>query len=364
MTTDTDEPQHRAYHQPDPDSVELRDLEGEDGTFVVRMPIVSTGEVRNEGDEPLTRDEIEGMARQIEERSIGVFIDHGSNMDVAGSRYSATGKIGEWEAPEVAERGDTDVVEADARLMDPETLPAAAGSVREALAAIKSQVERNMSLSSSIGWRDDDSFPGGVDLMEASIVGIPADPRTTSQNAAAEMARAALATREDADPEQLVADFRAVVMGPDERDMTDDTEAGEDPGTEHDEQPEEGDTRDTPEWADRMIDLLEDVHSAVREDDMDDDEDDDDDEENENAADTDTDADPDDTPDEAQSITVGDEELTADDVRALREQLADATPDTGEADADADDSDERDATDDTESESTRDTTSDLLYPRE
>lgn len=218
--TDHDDAQHRSYYQPDPDDVELReDDDDADGTFTVRMPLASTGEVRNEGDEPLTRDELDGMARQIDERSIGVFLDHGSNPDIAGSRYSAVEKVGEWRASEMHERDADDDAElvADAVMMDPTTLPDESGPIREALTSIREQVKRDMTLSSSIGWRDDESFPGDVDLMEASIVGIPADPRTTSQGAGAAVAMAR-SVLDDADVpaderERLVDQFRAVVMG-------------------------------------------------------------------------------------------------------------------------------------------------------
>jgi hypothetical protein len=217
MTTPSDDPQHRAYHQSDPGRVLLReDDESEDGVFTVRMPIASTGEVRNEGDDPLSREEIEGMADQVDTQSPGVFLDHGTNMDIAGSRYSATGKVGEWQNPDLVENdaGET-LLEADARLMDPGTLSESTGSVREALAALKAQVDRDIGLSSSIGWRDDESSSGGVDLMEASIVGIPADPRTTSNDAPAEaLARAASVVREQDNKADLVEQFRAAVMGP------------------------------------------------------------------------------------------------------------------------------------------------------
>ena len=442
--TDTDDPQHRAYHQPDPDDVEVRDLDGNDGTFAVRMPIASTGEVRNEGDEPLTRDEIEGMAQQIEQRSIGVFLDHGSNMDVSGSRYSAVGKVGEWEASEVTERSGTDVVEAEARLMDPETLPAAAGSVREALAAVKSQVERDIALSSSIGWRDDDAMAGGVDLLEASIVGIPADPRTTTQGAAVELARAAQAARDDADPEQLVAEFRTAVMGPDEprhlstqqaeiattllnayrdeqgdgsvenfeewlwsvayhqfednefhaaqtalrefyrettpleepvsqqfgpfldnrqgdggndsddddRDMSDDdSQSGDDPDDTNDGQ----DGMDAKEYRESMLELQKTQTEILRDMREGDDDDDDEDDEDEQSADTD-DQDAGDRPTESQTLDVDGEEYDAEDVRELRERLADADVETPDDEDDADEAD-ADATD-----STRTTDDELLRP--
>jgi hypothetical protein len=354
--TDTDDPQHRAYHQPDPDDVEERDLDGNDGTFAVRMPIASTGEVRNEGDEPLTRDEIEGMAQQIEQRSVGVFLDHGSNMDVSGSRYSAVGKVGEWEASEVTERSDTDVVEAEARLMDPETLPAAAGSVREALAAVKSQVERDIALSSSIGWRDDDSMAGGVDLLEASIVGIPADPRTTTQGAAVELARVAQAGRDDVDPEQLVADFRAAVMGPDDsknETMADTDSSGDDPDDTTDEQ----DGMGAQEYRESMLELQKtqtEILRDMREDD--DDDDDDEDDEDEQSADT-GDQNAGEDPDDTQALNVNGNTYTADDIAELREQLQDARDD-GAVDT-PDEGDDRDADVDR-----TDTTDELLTPRE
>ena len=198
---------HRASYRPDPADIQLRESDSVDdedidlddvaaaedgeGVFVVRMPIASTGDVRNEGDDPLTTEELEGMAEQVDDRSPGVFLDHGTNQEVAGSRYSALGKIGEWANAALVdgERDGETLLEADARLMDPETLPAATGDLREALAVIKSQVDRALSIAASIGWSEDRSAPGGVDLLEASIVGIAADPRTTTDSGAPETAR-------------------------------------------------------------------------------------------------------------------------------------------------------------------------------
>lgn len=293
--SDTDDTQHRAYHQPDPENVELRDLaDDEDGVFTVRMPIASTGDVRNEGDEALTRDELSGMASQIEERAVGVFLDHGASAlggggGMFGNRYSAIGKVGEWTNPDMVERNDADapaLLEADARLMDPETLPAATGDVREALAALKSQVERGFALASSIGWREDESYPGGNDLMEASIVGIGADPRTVSESTAA-VARAAIDA--GADPEAFMDEIRAVVMEPDsdahmsETEETDESAEQSADDTERDDQDEQ---RDAPEWAQQLLEeqrkqteLLTGIDEAVRQDDEDDEEDDDEDDE-------------------------------------------------------------------------------------
>lgn len=352
--TDTDDPQHRVYHQHDADRITVREeIDDEDGVMTVRMPLASTGDVRNEGDDPLTRAELEGMARQINEGVVPAFLDHGSNMDVGGTRYGAAGKMGEWEDAEVdfeASADDEDLLMASVRAMDPETLPAATGALREALAAIKSQLERDMSIASSIGWRDDGRSPGGVDLMEGSIVGVQADPRTVSQDAAVALARAARDANPEADPEALVDSFRAVVMGPDDagseaRDTMTDTDtdqSGDDPDNTTDAQ----DGMDAAEFRETMLELqrqqtetLSTLAADLREnddDDDDDEDDDDDDEEGEQASD-----DPDNTQaddgDDSDVLTVDGEEFTADDVRALHDDLGDAEPDTdpdGERDAD------------------------------
>jgi hypothetical protein len=368
----TEEPAHRSYHQAPADQITVRETgDGEDGVFVVRMPIASTGEVRNEGDDPLSRAAVDGMAEQVAEGTVGVFIDHGQSTlggggGMLGNRYSAIGKVGEWENPTVVDAGeredgadDSALLVADARLMDPETLPAASGAVREALAAIKSQVERGFSLSSSIGWREDDTFPGGNDLMEASIVGIGADPRTTSDAAAGAVARAAVDA--GADPEALVDAVRAVVMGP-----TDGREADESMGnddTPTDEQSEgttdgaeESEQREAPAWAERLIeqqeqqtDLLQSVHDAVREDGEDEDDEEEDDDSEENADDGEDDEDDEESeqsaaPDEGErTLTVDGEDVTAEDIRALRESAAAAEPDVSTDDTTADDEPTREA---------------------
>lgn len=372
--TDTDEPQYRTYHQPQPDEVTVRASDDDDdGVFVVRMPIASSGEVRNDGDDPLSTRELEGMATQVNERSPGVFLDHGSNHAIAGSRYSAVGKVGEWRDGDLVtnqreEDGEeTALLVAEARLMDPETLPTATGPVREALAAIKSQVERDITIAASIGWRDDDASPGGVDLMEASLVGIPADPRTTSQDAAVELARTVEAAREDADPEALVEQFRAVVMGPDTHDMTEETdESGGDTPDPDTEQEASDDDDDFREWmreqTETQTEILRTLADAIREsdddedDEEDDDEDDEDDDDEEQSADEpdeeqsadddadgDTDADDADRdadPDDTQTIEIDGETVHAEDaVRALRAQLDTAEPDAAEDESDDDDRD-------------------------
>lgn len=206
------QPDHRFSRDVPASAISLRQPEDEDGVFDVRMPIATTGEVRNEGDDPLSRDELDGMARQIDDRAVPVFLDHGRSSVGGPKRYSAVEKIGEWTEANVRERDadDTDELVATARVMDPETLPNL-GGLREAIGSIREQVKRDFSLSASIGWRDDDSAPGGVDLMEASIVGIGADPRTTSNGGAAVVARAAVEA--GADPDRLVQAVREATEG-------------------------------------------------------------------------------------------------------------------------------------------------------
>jgi hypothetical protein len=213
MTT-TPQSTYRTHTTPPTDKVTYRQPDNsEDGVFEVRMPIATTGEVRNQGDDPLTRSELSGMARQINDRSVGVFFDHGGTSLGGMERYSAVEKVGEWREAEVsgeqAEDGPTELV-ATARLMDPESLPSGVGDLRAALGSIKEQVKRDFSVSASIGWREDDSYPGGNDLMEASIVGIGADPRTTSEaSEAGVVARAAVEA--GADPDALLDAVRDAV---------------------------------------------------------------------------------------------------------------------------------------------------------
>lgn len=213
------QPQHQQYRShttPPANRIQYRQPDdGEDGVFEVRMPIATTGEVRNQGDDPLTRDELDGMRQQIEERTVGVFLDHGGTNLGGMERYSAVEKVGEWRDPELATRDDEDgpaELVATAELMDPESLPAGVGDLRAALGSIKEQVKRDFSVSASIGWREDDSYPGGNDLMEASIVGIGADPRTTSDaegEGVGVVARAAIEA--GADPNQLLNEVRSAI---------------------------------------------------------------------------------------------------------------------------------------------------------
>jgi hypothetical protein len=222
------EPQHRSRHDADPDRVEVRAGEDGDGLFRVRMPVSSTTEARD-GD-TFTRDRLAGFRDQIEAGDVGVFLDHGRNVET-GSRYSALGKVGYWDSPELAERdGVTDLV-ADAVLADPAEMGSDVGDIREMLAWLKTQAEVGIPLSSSVGWDEstgDRDVPGGADLLEISIVGIPSDPRTTTASAEpAAMARAVSAASDGFDVETFVRAFEretqsrnTVEVGGEEIDLT------------------------------------------------------------------------------------------------------------------------------------------------
>lgn len=357
--TTPDTPKSR-YHEPAGSSIEVReDVDGEDGVFEIRMPIATTGEVRNEGDDPLTRSELEGMAQQIGDGVVSVFPDHGQTSIGGPQRYSIGEKGGEWRDAEVVGEQDASSDEAElvatARLMDPDTLPDI--PVRGMLGSIKELTNRGMSVPSSIGWRDDENAPGGNDLMEASIVGIGADPRTTSEAADAEVvARAAVEA--GADPDRLLEEVRAVVGEPDDdtERVTDTEDTGNDSEAGTTEQEQESESKDDGEefrefmreQQETQTELLRTLTEAIRQEDDDDEDDDEDEEEEENEADED---DEDEDEDEQSVDTQGAEdedlkeriselEATLEDVRSGEQDVE--TP--GDADTD-----EAQSTDDDES---------------
>ena len=204
--TDTPDGMHRSLTTAAPDHVRLvesDELDGDEGMMELRMPVASTGAVRNEGDDPLTRRELQGMAEQLNSNGIGVFPEHGMSDAVDREPMSQFEKLGYWADAEIqtgASDDDEDLLVATARMPDPDTLPNL-GSYRQALGILKEQAKRSIPIESSIGWRQDDAYPGGNDLMEVSIVGIGADPRTnTAQGAdAGVMARSAVAAGADPD---------------------------------------------------------------------------------------------------------------------------------------------------------------------
>jgi hypothetical protein len=214
--TDTDGTAHRSLHYDAPaDAVEFRDseeVESEDGLMELRIPIASTGDVRNEGDDPLSTRELRGMAEQINTLSKGVFPEHGKGDFVEYGKYSQFEKLGYWADAELereAASDGADLLMATARMPDPEPMPKQTGDYRQALAILKEQAVRGIPISASIGWRDDEEMPGGVDLMEASIVGIGADPRTNTGGGEQLVARAAVEA--GADPDALVETVRDAV---------------------------------------------------------------------------------------------------------------------------------------------------------
>lgn len=206
-------PQQRRTHQPDPDSVEVRDVSDasdDDGVFRIRMPVTSTAEARD--GVAFDRDKVEGFRDQISQSRIPVFLDHGRNQ-TTGHRYSALGKVGYLDAPELADREGATELDADFVVIDPDELDADAGTLREALATVRQQAELGIPLASSIGWSEDTGerdLPGDADLLEASIVGIPSDARTTTASAEpAAMARAVSAASSDFDVDTFVRELQA-----------------------------------------------------------------------------------------------------------------------------------------------------------
>jgi hypothetical protein len=205
---------YRATTYADAGEVEVREEVDDAGDmFEVRLPVASTGEVRNVDDDPLTRDELDGMARQINEGDVGVFPQHGNSRLIDGDRYSQFERLGNWRAADIETRAaedGADLLTATARMPDPDTLPRGTREFRQMLTILKVQADRGIGIGASIGWSDDEDAPGGVDLMEVSVVGIGADPRTSTQSEdAGIVARAAVDA--GVDPETLVETVRDYV---------------------------------------------------------------------------------------------------------------------------------------------------------
>lgn len=207
MTDTEPDVQYRRKHEASGDAVEVREEVPTDaGTgeewYAIRMPISSTAEARD--GEAFTRDRLTGWVRQINEGTIPVFADHGRNDGVADSRYSAFGKLGYYDNADIEERGDVVDLVADMVVLDPAKVHEATGDYREALAILKTQAEAGMPLTASVGWSEDTGdrdVPGGADLLEGSVVGIPSDARADSSQSAepAPLARAVSAASTDFD---------------------------------------------------------------------------------------------------------------------------------------------------------------------
>jgi hypothetical protein len=205
--------QHRHQHTAPADTIRVRqETVGDDvEQFVVRMPITSTAEARD--GEAFPRERVDGFREQITAGGIGVFLDHGRN-ETTGSRYSALGKMGRLADPELVERGDATDLDVDFRFPMPDEIDTEAGTLREVLATLHSQARAGIPLTSSIGWSEDTGerdVPGDAEMLEASIVGIPSDPRTTTASAEpAALARAVSAASSGFDVTTFV---RALTTG-------------------------------------------------------------------------------------------------------------------------------------------------------
>ena len=204
----------RRTYSADPGRVEVRepiDADDSDGLFRIRMPVSSTREARD--GEAFSRDRLEGWVRQIEAGDVGVFLDHGRT--VGESRYSALGKLGYWADPAVEDRDAGAELVADAVLMDPAELNADLGDIRTALETLRAQAEAGVPLASSVGWSEDTGdrdVPGGSDLLEISVVGIPSDPSTTTASTdSVALARAVSAASDGFDPDAFAEAYRAIV---------------------------------------------------------------------------------------------------------------------------------------------------------
>ena len=199
--------EHRRRHTAEPGDVRVDDDEGD--FFRIRMPLASSDEARD--GRALERSIIEGWRDQIAAEPLPLFLDHGHS-GVAEHRYGALGKVGYWEEPELVERDGALDLEADAVIADPDAIGEDAGTIREALTWLRTQAELGMPISSSAGWNEDTGdrdVPGGADLMEGSIVGIPSDPRTTTAGAdAATVARAAEAASDGFDAATFLRELK------------------------------------------------------------------------------------------------------------------------------------------------------------
>lgn len=222
--TDTQIERTRTWHA-DPERVRVEDAE--DGLFAIRMPLASTAEARD--GRALGGDIIEGWRQQIEDEPLPLFLDHGFD-GLSTHRYGALSKVGYWTDAEVVERNGELELEASAVMADPDELDGDVGAITRCLRWLRTQAELGIPLASSAGWSEntgDRDVPGGYDLMEASIVGIPSDERTTTSSAdPVAVARAVEAASEDFDAEAFYDELT--------RTMTDTDDAGEEPADDRD----------------------------------------------------------------------------------------------------------------------------------
>lgn len=328
--TDTDQTvEHRRTWTADPEAVRVEDA-GE-GLFSIRMPLASTAEARD--GRALERERIEGWREQIAAEPLPLFLDHG-NDGLSRHRYGALSKVGYWTDPELVERDDGVDLEAAAVVADPAELDDDVGGIREALAWLRTQAELGIPIASSAGWSEDTGsrdVPGGYDLMEGSIVGIPSDERTTTASASADpvaLARAVNAASEEFDGEAFLRELN----GNRDESMSDDDTPADDAGDETEENREEKDKYDRlaervdelHEKNDRELEILREMNGDGDDGEGEDDEDDADDE-NADEPDEQSEADTDDTA--GRSVTIDGEEVDPDEaLERLRDAASDAEP--------------------------------------
>ena len=351
--TQTEIERTRTWHA-DPERVRVEDAE--DGLFAIRMPLASTAEARD--GRALGGDIIEGWRQQIEDEPLPLFLDHGFD-GLSTHRYGALSKVGYWTDPEVVERNGELELETSAVMADPDELDGDVGAITRCLRWLRTQAELGIPLASSAGWSEntgDRDVPGGYDLMEASIVGIPSDERTTTASAdPVAVARAVEVASEDFDAEAFYDELT--------RTMTDTDDAGEEPA----------DGRDAPdgdpaEWRmteakydrlmqrmdtleaknDEELEMLSDIHESDYDGDDDDDNDDDRDEQPDDerdGGDDDGGDDVDDTETETRTVEIDGEAVDAEEALERLRSVADEGPDAGESetrDVGEDDEDEGD----------------------
>lgn len=161
--------------RPDPDNVEVRELDDGDGSRKqIRMPVSSTAKDRD-GDQ-FSEDGLEDLQRQINEDKIPMFLDHGRGS--RGSYYGALGMVGRWDSADIEQEGDVKVLYATGT-------PTTANPDAEDMVAL---IEDDMPVGSSVGFRvldyEGDRQDGyefhETDLLEISNVGIPSNPETVN----------------------------------------------------------------------------------------------------------------------------------------------------------------------------------------
>lgn len=166
------------------DEIKISTTEKEDGTevTVVEVPVSSTAPDRD-GD-VFTEEGLEDMAAQLDSGSVPMFLDHG--LDASGfPTYRVLDAIGGWKQGIIEEAGEHQLLKARGEL-DPDVSDAA---------ELENRLRNGVV---PVGWsvgfivqteNENEDIPGkefeSTDLLEVSSVGIPSNPLTVSNTAAA-----------------------------------------------------------------------------------------------------------------------------------------------------------------------------------